>query len=425
MTILSNQFTNLKLISSGENIDLTLTQCAGLDYKALASSHLQLTLEYNILCAYLREQLENADVLNDELIAALMTARKITILLAYLYEHYLGVAREVYQHQKDETLFRELINPYLTEQLTNPWENPSPPDQFSQNIRTTHVLLNWMRLLIVRCKRLLGTLRPIAASIPFPEYTPAMDNLDRFSNPIFSYLSWAFFAPRLAVNVFLVLKHLIPHYGMSEQEKSLGWSLRAQSSFKRRWFELGNDSVWLASGALNCFLLLGSLLPVATYLTAALYVYDVILAALRAYIELRRLTQLKQGYLAQENVPPPALMKQLEQRYLYERRRLFINLGTAIGLSMAIGLTLPFLIMVPYLPLIAAALLVVLTIGSYIASKLNDRTKPSTQLGPSNRYGFFNTDQKATKPGKVKTKEEDVDVTASSEFPKGSSLAPT
>ena len=256
----------------------------------------------------------------------------------------------------------------------------------TQLIRNKHVVGNWFRVFSTRGRRLVTNVRPLIAE--GCAYHELMDSFEEVATPFFAHFAWAFYLPRLLTNVGILLKHALPHPWMSKEEENLALGIRLNAHFQRRWFELANDSVWLVSGVLCCFLLVGSLLPAASYLVAALYAYDIVTAGLRAFIELRRLYQLRREY-NDANVPKE-LQEELRIHIAYERRRLYLNVGYMAALTVAVALTIPILIASgPLFPLVGAALLVAVTLISFIVLKLNERTKPVTQTPSASPYRFF------------------------------------
>ena len=382
-----------RLLSSlGTANDLTLETCASLDVNLLVPDYSLFILEYTILCTTLRKKLNKLSgdaVIDDETTNQLLTARKIAIALAYLYENTFPDAYSLLDANKfrlQEAYWRELLNeegsPLAFNPLKNPWESANP-NTLHPTLLSNHPWFNWGRLFLGRCRRTLNSVRPFV--MPDSPFHPIMDKVETVANPFFTYFAWAFFVPRLFTNFYLMATHLIPNSGMPEKEKTLNLSARWQVNAQRRGFELANDVVFIASGLLCCFLLIGSLATVGTYLVAALYAYDIFLAGLRAFIELRRLNHLKTDYTKQ-NVPE-IFQQQLNAQWAYTRRNVYLNVAYMTALTLAVALTIPLLAANPLLPLIGAALLVAITIAAFTALRLNERTKP---VPPSlSRHNFF------------------------------------
>ena len=405
MSYISKPLETAILSSFESEADLVPSDPLGARFNSLLLNHLSLTQEYNILRAFLYNTLtrleQNNEKINEALMNAILSARKIAILLAYLYEKKLNVPREAAQLRKDEVFFRTLLTQAdspIKDLLQNPWEDTQTikPDKLTQFIRNIHIQGNWFRVFLLRTSRVLSNSRPFIDEAS--AYQRFLDSFEGVANPFFAYFAWAFYLPRLLTNTGILLKHLLPHPWMSKTEENIGWGIRFRAQLKRRWFELANDAAWLTSGALCCFLLVGSLLPVANYLLTALCAYDIFLAGLRAFIELGRLYQLRKDYEVAE--APQALKDTLHQHIAYERRRLYLNVGYLAAVAVAISVTMALPILIasgPFFPLLGAALLIAVTIISFGLLQLNEKTKPKTQTpGASCQYRFF----KAIEPPK-------------------------
>jgi hypothetical protein len=256
----------------------------------------------------------------------------------------------------------------------------------TQTIRNKHIEGNWIRVFTVRSRRIFNGVRPFIDDAN--GYHSLVESAEEIAIPFFNYFAWAFYIPRLITNTGILLKHVLPHPWMSKEEENLALGIRLRAQMQRRGIELANDLVWLASGLLCCFMLVGTLLPVASYLVAGLYAYDIFLASLRAYIELGRLYQLRRDYDKAD--APQALKNELNNFIAYEKRRLYINVSYMTALTIAIAFTIPIMVASgPLFPLVGAALLVAVTLICYLLLRLNERTKPVTQPPAASPYRFF------------------------------------
>lgn len=359
-------------------------------FKRLVPMHQVLLLEYSVHCARLAHAMSaNIDALN--LAHELEAALQISELLSHLYQHYLIVPREVARLAQEQQLYRQLLRrlDYQFDELKIIEPVTSP----TRWVRDLNLKVNPPRLLIVRLKR---TLSLFSAVIPsYDAYRLFVSQLDRFFNPIFSQLSWIAFCPRLIVNLGLLLKHALPWPQMTKEERSLGFMMRCRGQLERRWFEIGNDLAWLMGGLLNCFVLTGPLSGYAFYVSYALQIYDIVLASMRAYIELSRLTHLKHTYedfvYGAENAAAASgyfeHLRHLELRIDYERERLFLSIAVAVSLSLSLSLLMPLLSAWPVLPFMGAAFTVLISISGQIALKMLDKIKPNDNvLGAIQQY---------------------------------------
>lgn len=247
-------------------------------------------------------------------------------------------------------------------------------------IRSTTTHINWPRLFVVRVKRVLDVTSMLAHNArALRHFTEALNNV---SAPIFAWLAWLFYLPRLVTNLMILAAHFWPGFGMSEEERTLGWQLRLKIQLQDLWFELANDLVWAAVGLINCFILVGALTPAAAYLTVALYSFDVMLACIRAYVELERLKQYQLELEKDEALPEPVkniMLERFAAHYQYECLRLGLSVITTASLLAAMSLTIPVLASITaIIPLVGVSLVVAVCLisfglGKYIEKyKLND-----------------------------------------------------
>jgi len=394
----------------------------GLDYqrdffRPLVKRHALLALEYNVLCTQLTHDFfreERNEKQNEQLTKQVATALMMAELLTYIYRDYLNVPREVARLRDEQKVYRDLLTPVGYQFSEDIPELDSKPEWLSQQIRMGTVSANQLRLVALRCKRVLNTLVPLAQQMS--TYGAVMGDIDMVANPFFSYLSWLFFMPRFSVNMFLMGKHLIPGSWMSEQEKSLGFWRRLRAQTQRRWFELGNDSLWIVAGVLGCFLLIGGLAPIGMYLNVAYYLYDVVLALIRFYLETSRLEGLRAQYQAMiaaeqaKEYPDEEKIKELEAfeqhlqaRYKFEQKRLMIGVVNTTALLLALVLCLPIMFTIhPVIPLIGAILIIAITVATYYAAQELEKQRPQGKIAslpnaPAlSRFGVFKSQPKAT-----------------------------
>lgn len=359
-------------------------------FRPLLKKHLVLTIEYSVLCAQLSCDLlrENPNI--EEITEQVASALMMSELLAHLYRYYLNVPREVERLRKDQLFYQKLLKA-RGYQFSNPYDSAVEPDTFTQKVRTMTASSNWLRLFAVRSKRFIDATALVLKSAE--NYRYFIKQINTIANPAFSYLSWLFFIPRLAANVLVMGKHFFhSERWMSKEERALGAATRLQLHFQRRWFELGNDSVWLIAGLLNCFVLVGPLAPVGAYMTTVLFAYDILLAAIRAHIEIGRLESLRHEHVQRiealerqdslaEADEARRYLAHLDERILFEKKRLLLSVANTTLLFLAMVLTVPFLASFgPFVPLIAGALLVIITIASFMAFSALEKQRPADKV---------------------------------------------
>ncbi|MDI9819069.1 hypothetical protein [Legionella sp. PL877] len=383
-------------------------------FQPFIEAHALLALEYSILCSQLAHDftdLAAKDTLTaervEDCVKSLVTALLLAELLTHLYRYYLNVPREVCRLEKEQALYRLFLqNCGYQFPQTGKVIARTDAGSYTRKVRDVTAALNLPRQLAGRVRRLLITLVPVAKN--FSYFCRFVAFIDPWAAPVLGYIAWVFYIPRFLVNVALFLKHILPGFGLAK-EKELPLWIRVKTQLERRWFELGNDSLWLAGGLLNCFILTGTLAPVGLYLTVALFLFDAAWAGLRAFVELRRLSNLQAQYdeiqRTTGSVDNPSQMEggiqyqaHLQQRIEFERKRLLLSVFNTAALFLAMCLAIPALAVNPIIPLIGAILLVAITFINYAAGKWVEKQRPSDKLPDLNegrysqlasRFGIF------------------------------------
>ncbi|WP_156413542.1 hypothetical protein [Legionella hackeliae] len=388
-------------------------------FEAFVRHHPILNLEYSVFCTKLANNILNrtkheslTQLTNDEeLIEQITAALVISELLAHLHRHYLAVPREVTSLEAEQTIYRNWLKNRRFQFEDKKESTIVPPGFFTQTVRDRTVWLNWPRLFSNRIRRVFTTaiLIPVVKDMKY--FYQFVIFADRFANPTLTYFSWLFYIPRLTVNVALLFKHLIPGGWMDDKEKKLSFLTRLQGQLQRRWFELGNDTIWLTGGLLNCFVLTGALSPIGMYLTISFFLFDAVWAGLRAFIELGRLRELERYYERKGvelniNSASEAELKELkeyqetlQQRIDFEWQRLIISVASTSTLFLAMCLALP-LITNPVITFISALLVITITLVTYIKSQELEKRRPVNPMMKlaEREYADLLTDQGLFKP---------------------------
>lgn len=354
-------------------------------FEYLVRHHGQICLEYHILCTQLAHDLKAKDVKISDVSQQLEAALVMAELLEQVYRDYLIIPREVISNRREQEIYRQLLAldgyqfPDQDKYLKIKTSSSSP----SKTIRDLTVSTNWPRLLILRTRRLLISIIPLVRG--FDVYGRWIGAMEVTTNFVVPYLAWIFFLPRLLTNLFLLGKHLIAGSWMQKPESDLGWRLRLKAQMDRRWFEIGNDAAWFTGGLVNCFVLIGVLGPSALFLSLALQVYDVVLAAIRFHLEISSMEKLEREYkwfIFTTPVTDPSYEKAndyliyLHERIHYEKKRLSISIINNCVLVVSLSLTLGIVAFTPIMPLVGAVLAVMMTIACYVAAKCIDQQKP-------------------------------------------------
>ncbi len=371
-------------------------------FESLVRLHPLLELEYSVHCTHLAHNLARAgQILSEEekreLTNQLLAALAMAELLEYIYYHYLDVQSEVLRLQNEQELYRSLLSSqYEFSRLPKYEVDPAFSDSFSQDVRWVTAWFNFPRLFAVRIRRVLIMLLPILQN--FVVYGRLFDFADQFVASVLNRVAWLFFAPRLAVNLFLLLQHVINPL-MAEKEAELSWVVRLQAQLQRRWFLLANDSVWFTFGLLNCYVFTGALTPVSVYVMTSLFFYDVIVASIRAFIELRRINEIREKYnnirgaTNEECAEIINYRKHLDQRLSCEWERIRLGVFSMVGLFLGMFWTMPLFASNPIIPLIGAIIVLVVTIATClennrIENRLNELDQRGSLLANS-RYRMF------------------------------------
>ena len=375
-------------------------ECQHVDFfRYFVKNHQLLNIEYSAHCSKLARDLasKNIDQLEEQIKEALMLAE----ILEIIYRDYLIVPREAARLDKDKLVYKQLLaSKYKFQDLNLPINANA---SLSNDIRLQTLPANLIRNIFARSKRLMILAIPLVND--GNKYSSWVKHLDSYVQPLFSYAAWMFFIPRISVNLFLTGKHLLPGYWMSDKEKSLGWQTRLNAQMERRWLELGNDIPALIVTSLSCFVLIGSLAPIANTVATISLLYDVFLSLERLRVETNRMNQLKAQYnrtlnsgnlSSHEVAETKDFLKHLENRWSFDKKRIAIMTTCNTILSIAFILSLPTF--PPLLAIVAGAIAILTTVALFATVKLIDKYKPVDKVTiPSNlqAHGFFNNPRKS------------------------------
>lgn len=347
-------------------------------FHPMITKHLELTVAYSVLCTRLLHDFSRPGVSKAELVEQLVAALMMAELLTPIYRDFLGEWHEVSRLQNEKKVFRDLL-------ATQNYSFDASDDKAialsswsGQRVRGATPNWNFPRLLFGRSRRLLTTLVPIIKDFEFGRYLAEsklglkMAAVDPYLGVLVSHASWLFFAPRLTVNSLVMLNFIVPHWWTAAKDKKMGLWLGFLGQLQQRWFELGNDSLWMTSGLLNCFVLTGPLAPLGIYVTLSLFLFDVLWARLRARIELNRLSGQQQTYdnMAREMggeetkewLELKSYREHFAQRVDFEERRLFITLVNTQMLMFGMCFAFPAFAATPLLPFLGALIVLMTTV---------------------------------------------------------------
>lgn len=354
-------------------------------FKPIVQNYSTILLEYNLHCSLIARQIQENRAEN--LIENLNAALYLADILETTNADYLGIPREGNRFNREKIRYYNLIkrlkgNPILEAKPVLLDENCN----FSQWICNITAETNWYRLFIVRLKRIMDAATKLSGVAK--EYIEGMGLVNLIAIPIVSHLAYLFYLPRLIDNVFFMTLHLMPGPWMGEKELSLGLGTRLFFQVDKRYFLIGNDFSWALVGIINCFVLTGVLSPFASYLTVTLYAFDVLLAGVRAVIELYRLNRLRNFYKQQWLKATPedrkqieALQAELSKRMIYDSLRLGLSVFTTLGLFLGMCLTIPAIASLnPVIPLVGASFIVVFALATFICGKILSHYQPDKKV---------------------------------------------
>lgn len=359
-------------------------------FKQLLPSYQIIHLEYSVLCTQIIRGAANEKINDEQLVQQAIDALMLAQVLIHLYKDYLAVPREVERLIKDKELFIKLLEIKIDSSFQNVL---LPDDTRIPLIREVTRHANMPRLLLVRLK---GALKIGADSLQsFERSGHFIKWLNKHFNnhtPVFSYMAWTFFIPRLGTNLFILSKHTISNRWMSEQERSLDWSLRLKLHFQRRWFDVANDIAAMSIGLANCFLFAGIASSIF-YMTLVLYTYDIVLAVLRAAIEINHLNNLHketeklfgekqiEGAPSKELAKIESFLQSLNERIDYETKRLRVAVVSTNILLIALLLTAPTAALIsPLIPIVGGLALILTTLVAFVALNLIEKQKPQDNI---------------------------------------------
>ena len=192
------------------------------------------------------------------------------------------------------------------------------------------------------------------------------------------------------MNLSLLVRHVFFPRGLENQ---LDWRERLDIHWQRRWYELTNDAAWFSNGLTTCFLLTGALLPFGIYLAVFMQCYDLINSAVRVHVEITRLCNLRDDYIAMgedlgdvsEEVDALERRINLERQILYFRVFNFLILFLCVCLtipSTVLGLYIPNIVVNPIVPLIGTSVSVLITLMTYQMGQSYDAKKDKRYEAP-------------------------------------------
>lgn len=255
----------------------------------------------------------------------------------------------------------------------------------SNKIQKTHTIINKARNVIIRAIRTVQASEAILTeSSNFTEY---LKNFNKIINPALAFAAWIFFIPRFFANIVELCRHFLCRCAMNKNEKSIPESTR-RYLLRKNIIALLNDFVSISSGLLNCFFLIGALNVIGTYVTAATFLYDLIVAIIQCVYICHRLKALKNNNQP-EQAEDEILILTIDKMIAYKKRKCALQIVYTGSLFLALLLTLPVFGLAPIIPLVAQCMMLLIVIGYIIAQQLNAKTNPKKQILADNPHHLF------------------------------------
>jgi len=297
--------------------------------------------------------------------------------LKVVYARYLANKREAYRLKRNIAQLQHILNPDTKLLPDDPELHPS------LFIRKHTREKNPVRLFIGRLLRQQRTLLLIISATS--QYAKTVRDIDKNLAPILSWASWTFFIPRLLNNFYMLAKHLIKHDGMSEEEKRLSFYLRLRIQLTNRWPELANDIAWFV---VNYIIFRTADIATGTTLSAALQLYDVLIAIYRRIHEINKYNNIKEAYQKlPEDKQDKKYIVSLEAWIHYETRQRNVLLINFTLVLLTYLITIPLVTTSIELMIIGTTCSALLSIATYITQQYTEKYhRPPTDLS---KLGLF------------------------------------
>lgn len=284
----------------------------------------------------------------------------------------------------------------------------------SKIFREFALFWNWLRLCLVRVKKVINTFAAFFKNSP--TFRNLVAGLNTVADPIFSYLSWLFFLPRLFLHLSLLAKHTFPNIFKKEAARKPEDRLKMKTRFcahgLRRWFPLGNDLIWMIAGVLGCFVLgpaapfvmiLSLAFPISTLITTVLYVYDIGLAGINAWMDSVRVGMLKKAFAVH------GASKVLNERVSYENKKLawLVAITAITCVGAIVCFILPIVFPGVAIPFVGALLLLSMSfVSRYCRDYVISPPKDGVYTGLADAKEKLATSQKKLHTEKLKLEKE-------------------
>lgn len=326
--------------------------------------------QYRIQCSHIINLFDDCIQNTEVILRAIETALVIADLLEQIYCR-LDEKSNLEQLHNEQEIFRELLSIRYHQFKSTASTMLNPPINIEQKIRALANKTNLPRKTFNRIWRMIDNVILLDEFVILREW---IEPIELMINPVFLHLNWIFFVPRLAVNMMLLVKHVIPNPWMSEQEYALSWDkrLHIHLMIDRRWIELINDFVWCTGNLISCFLCVGAWNFAEVYLAVGLQLFDLLFTCLHVAIEINRLNTLEKEY--QEGCFNGIVsidqdyFHALQNRIAYEKNMGYLVILNHTLLLISIMTILPVITALSaWAPVLGAVISIATSIGVYFA----------------------------------------------------------
>ena len=305
-----------------------------------------------------------------------------------IYRDYLQAPQEAARCARDRDLLSHMLL-QLTEKRIQPYPSPNNLPYQSKWLRDKTRDLNPIRLIFVRGWRFFMLMMMAWGPAALKDIINTMDmNLAL----IIAHQAWIFFAPRLLVNVFIILKHTFFPKG---KEAELLMLTRLAVQFDRRWSELANDFLWLTTGLLTGFVLARNWFA---YCTCVLQCCQLLCAIIRAVTDIHRITVIRHYYeqktqLSMQNDQSNSVYKGyttcIDQYMRYIMFARMIDILEKALLVLGSVLLLPPLAFAYWIPIVGAGIMITVTLFPLFVVPYVERMNPIKTVDQCTKCSFF------------------------------------
>ena len=361
----------------------------------LSNNYLLLKAEYSILCQQL---IKNLRELSWEEHYALLKQRLISAhLFSQLLEHI--ASKQYINQQEDAALFINKKRAF--HYLLSDDHYPAPvtiETSMSTQIRTLTGRATFWRLVFARLRRLSELLILMLAGLSLHQgldscihdlALPFLSDMACF----FRWIAWLFYVPRLVSNSKREYATLLEYRNLPEDQKAFGL-VKIKNELATTAYDQLNDGPWIGFNAAVCIDHVSCFGPSITLVG---YGYDVLIAGLRAFMELRLLLRLETLYRPCDPNNPeedPDYWSEIKKKIRCEAWRHAISILGTLTIFIGGCFALSMFAHVSLMPLVGSLFLVTASLSRFITDKVQperpkDDPENLAEVKAVGNHGFF------------------------------------